>query len=119
MGMIKMVTCHYAYDNSAKGIVEHIQYLKSIGCELYDIELMNTAVDDRTIPRYITIEERRRHPDWDWCKDGDLVYEFDRDTAYSTDRPDEKVSYERWCKFKASEREAGRDIGTFLGDPFK
>ena len=118
MGMIKMVTCHYAYDNSAKGIVEHIQYLKSIGCELFDIELMN-GVHGETVPRYLVVEERKRHSKWDWCKDGDLVYDFDRDAAYSLDRPDEKVSYERWCKFKASEREAGRDIGTFLGDPFK
>ena len=117
MKKIKFVTCHYAYDNSAKGIVEHIQYLKSIGCEIFDIELMN-GVHGETLPRYIVAEERDGER-WDWCNEGDIIYGFNRDDAYSINRPDEKVSYERWCIFKASEREAGRDVGTFLGDPFE
>ena len=114
MGKVKYITYHYAYDNTAKGIVEHIQYLKSTGCEIFDIELMD-GVHGKMVPRYLVAEERDSRR-WDWCKDGDIVYGFDRDKAYNVNRPNEKVSYERWCEIKKT---LGENVGTFLGEPFE
>lgn len=114
---ITQVTYCYIQNFTAEAIVKAFQNFKDDNAEVIDMELMN-GVYNEPIVRFMIgreIETKGFLEKEGVIKDGDIVYWFDRDNAYNLNRPNDKISYERWCKIKASDK----NVGSNFGEPWK